>query len=78
MLVTGVNSFIGSHIADQLLIDGYNVRGTVRTLTKGVDLLNHLQKTYGKERFDLIIVEDITAPNAFDEAIKGKAPRCHV
>lgn len=28
-LVTGVNGFIGSHIADQLLSLGYRVRGTV-------------------------------------------------
>lgn len=34
IFVTGVNGFIGSHIADQLLAEGYRVTGTTRDLTK--------------------------------------------
>ena len=35
ILIAGVNGFISSHIAAQLLADGYNVRGSVRGLDKG-------------------------------------------
>ena len=34
VLVTSVNGFIGSHVADQLLARGYHVRGTVRDVAK--------------------------------------------
>ncbi|KAL8801947.1 MAG: hypothetical protein Q9182_004128 [Xanthomendoza sp. 2 TL-2023] len=36
ILVTGVNGYIGSHIAYELLLRGYHVRGTVRDKHKGV------------------------------------------
>ena len=73
VLVTGVNSFLGSHIADQLLTDGYNVRGTVRSKSKGEELLQDFANIYGRGRFELAIVEDIASNYAFDEAIKGKS-----
>ena len=75
VLVTGVNSFIASHIADQFLTDGYNVRGTVRSQRKGDGLKKHFDHTHGKGRFDLAIVEDIALDDAFDEVVKGKLVR---
>jgi nucleoside-diphosphate-sugar epimerase len=71
ILVTGVNSFIASHIADQLLTDGYEVRGTVRSISKGEKLQQHFDATYGKARFELVVVEEITLSGAFNEAVKG-------
>jgi nucleoside-diphosphate-sugar epimerase len=72
ILVTGANSFIANHIADQLLTDGYNVRGTVRSQSKGEELQQYFDDAYGIGKFQLIIVEGITSSDAFDRAIKGK------
>lgn len=71
ILVTGANSFIASHIADQLLIDGFNVRGSVRSEAKGKALQKHFDGAYGVGRFECVIVEDITIDGAFDEAVKS-------
>lgn len=71
ILVTGVNSFIASHVADQLLADGYNIRGTVRSISKGEELQQHFDATYGKGRFEAAVVEDITLSCAFNEVVKG-------
>lgn len=71
ILVTGVNGFIASHVADQLLEDGYRVRGTVRTQTRARPLLEYTNGRYGKDKFELAIVPDVAAEGAFDEAVKG-------
>ena len=71
ILMTGVNSFIASHVADQLLADGYNVRGTVRSISKGEKLQQHFDASYGRGRFEVAVVEDIALSGAFDEVVKG-------
>jgi nucleoside-diphosphate-sugar epimerase len=62
ILVTGVNGFIGSHIADRLLRKGHEVHGLVRK-TSNLDFINgmkvHLH--YG----------DITVPESLKEPVKG-------
>ena len=72
VLVTGVNGFIASHIASQLLEDGYNVRGSVRQLDKGNLMEKVFTSQYGPGRFELVVVEDITQAEAFDDAVKGQ------
>ncbi|OJZ85516.1 hypothetical protein ASPFODRAFT_62154 [Aspergillus luchuensis CBS 106.47] len=64
VLVTGVNGYVASHTADQLLQQGYRVRGTVRDPSKS-RWIEHL-------------VEDMTAPGAFDQAVKGMSGVAHV
>jgi nucleoside-diphosphate-sugar epimerase len=71
VLVTGINGFIASHVADQLLQAGYTVRGTVRTLRKGEFIRNLFAEKYGEDRIELYEVPDISIQGAFDEAIKG-------
>ena len=71
VLVTGANGFIASHVADQLLEDGYNVKGTVRTLDKGQALLEHFQTKYGEGRFELVVVEDIADDAKVKAALEG-------
>jgi nucleoside-diphosphate-sugar epimerase len=44
VLVTGVNGYIGSHVADQLLLAGYRVRGTTREASKAAKLLDIWEK----------------------------------
>jgi nucleoside-diphosphate-sugar epimerase len=71
VLVTGVNGFVGAHVADQLLQQGYRVRGTVRDASKHQWLADRFSQKYGKEKFELFTVQDMSEPGAFDNAVSG-------
>ncbi|KAL0475903.1 hypothetical protein QR685DRAFT_489959 [Neurospora intermedia] len=78
ILVTGCNGLLASHIADQLLAAGYRVRGTVRN----PDKCSYLTSLYsdrhgGPGKFELVEISDVTAPNAWDDAVKGVAGIVH-
>jgi len=72
ILVTGVNGYIGSHVADQLLQAGYRVRGTTRDLEKVKVLKQYWETEYGSGRLEVVVVEDMSHEGAFDEAVKGE------
>ncbi len=74
VLVTGANGYIASHIADQLLEAGYKIRGTVRDAKKSSWLQELFDKKYGSGKFEMVVVEDMKVPGAFDEATKGSLP----
>jgi len=78
VLVTGVNGFIGSHIADAILAAGYKVRGTSRSASKGEAITKILQDKYGSSNFELAVVEEMSAEGAFEEAVKGTSGVVHV
>ncbi|KAI1618352.1 hypothetical protein EDD36DRAFT_480259 [Exophiala viscosa] len=75
VLLTGMNGFIASNIALQLLDRGYIVRGTSRK----ADTVSRLLKQPLFNRFaniiparvQHVIVPDISAKAAFDEAVQG-------
>ncbi|KZT58723.1 NAD(P)-binding protein [Calocera cornea HHB12733] len=69
VLVTGANGYIAVWIVRILLEQGYAVRGTVRSAPKG----DYLKKLFEKEgeKFEYVVVDDITKDGAFDEAVKG-------
>lgn len=71
VLVTGVNGYIGSHIADQLLEAGYRVRGTTRNLEKVKGLNALWEQKYGTGKVEVVVVPDMATEGAFDEAVKG-------
>lgn len=71
VLVTGVNGYIGSHVADQLLLAGYKVRGTARDASKVKWVQDVFDKKYGAGKFEGIIVPNMTAEGAYDDAVKG-------
>jgi nucleoside-diphosphate-sugar epimerase len=73
VVVTGISGFIGSHVADQFLVAGYDVRGTTRTIEKGQVIKKALGEKYGDGRVKLFAVSDISADGAFDEVVKGKS-----
>ncbi|KAJ3178830.1 methylglyoxal reductase (NADPH-dependent) gre2 [Geranomyces variabilis] len=77
-LVTGVSGFIAQHITDQLLKQGYRVRGTARSTTKYAALTDHFTSIYGKERFEIVEVKDLEDHGAFDEAVKAQDLIFHV
>ncbi|TIC91525.1 Aldehyde reductase 2 [Colletotrichum higginsianum] len=78
VLVTGINGFLGSHVADQFLQYGYNVRGTVRDVNKSSWLCDLFDGKYGKGRFELLAVPDITVEGAYNEVVKGTSAFVHV
>ncbi|KAH6613138.1 NAD dependent epimerase/dehydratase [Boeremia exigua] len=78
VLVTGANGFVGAHVADQLLQQGYKVRGTVRDAKKHQWLADLFTNKYGEGRFDLITVKDMKEPDAFDDAVSGVSGIVHV
>lgn len=71
VLVTGVNGFIGSHVADQLLLAGYRVRGTVRSESKGEWVKELFDKKYGEGKVEIVIVANMSQAGAFDAACEG-------
>lgn len=76
VLITGVNGFIASHIADQFLTFGYKIRGTARDAKRGAWTQNFFDNKYGTGNFELVTVADITADDAYDEVIKGVMTPC--
>jgi len=71
VLVTGVNGFLGSHIADQFLIAGFRVRELFVQLPRQKILEKVFVEKHAKGRFEVISVPDITVDGAFDAAVKG-------
>ena len=69
VLVTGANGYLATWITKKYLEAGYSVRGTVRSLSKSA-FLNDKFAHHG-DRFELVVVEDITKDGAFDQAVKG-------
>ena len=70
VLVTGANGYIALWIVKKLLEQGYNVRGAVRSQSKGTSLLDTF-KEYPSDRLQFVVVEDMTKEGAFDEAVKS-------
>lgn len=71
VLVTGVNGYIASHIAEQLLEHGYRVRGTVRDAYKADYMHALFDEKYGEDAFEVQIVKDMATDGAFDEVMEG-------
>ena len=78
VLITGVNGYIASNIADQLLGLGYRVRGTTRNPSNVEALTELFEKKYGMSKFETVVVKDLAHEGAFDEAIKGVSGVAHV
>ncbi|KAJ3852270.1 D-lactaldehyde dehydrogenase [Lentinula lateritia] len=68
ILVTGANGYIAAWIVRTLLNKGYIVKGTVRSEDKGKRLQEIFEK-YG-DKFQFVVVPDITKEGAFDDAVK--------
>ncbi|KAH6866194.1 hypothetical protein B0T10DRAFT_611953 [Thelonectria olida] len=78
ILVTGANGWVASNVADQFLAHGYRVRGTVRDGAKSAWLKEVFDEKYGKHLFELVVVPDMGADDAYNEAIKGVTAVVHV
>ena len=76
VLITGVNGYIASHVADQVIAAGYRVRGTVRSKAKGELMTEVYEKRHGPGKFESIVVPDMAVAHAFDDAVKGTHFKC--
>jgi nucleoside-diphosphate-sugar epimerase len=70
VLIIGANSYVGTHIVDQLLKLDYKVCGTVRNVEQNLWLNTHFAR-YGEHMFELVEVKDISMKGAIDECVKG-------
>lgn len=83
VLVTGVTGFVGSHVAQQLLLHGYKVRGTVRSASNE-SRMNKLreQLTDGLPSDGLPELEffeaDLLKEDIWPQAVAGCQYICHV
>jgi nucleoside-diphosphate-sugar epimerase len=79
ILVTGVNGFLGAHVALKLLAAGYKVRGVVRSKAKA-DALSELIPPEHRSSISFVYVADITTPGAYNavNALDGVTAVCHI
>jgi nucleoside-diphosphate-sugar epimerase len=72
VFVTGVNGLIGSHVVDQLLLRGYNVRGAVRDIEKAKWLKEYFDGVYNDAKFEMVEVPDMTTVGCYDDLLEGE------
>lgn len=75
VLVTGISSFIGTHVADQFLRMGCNVTGTVQIGEKKHYLEHYFQK-YGLHKFNVQEIGYPAEENVYDLVVRGKNSHC--
>ncbi|KFY05594.1 hypothetical protein V492_08424 [Pseudogymnoascus sp. VKM F-4246] len=73
VLLTGGSGFIAAHVLESLLTRGHSVVTTVRSQEKA-DKIKEAYPTYGKDKLDFAIVEDIAQEGAFDKAVISDPP----
>lgn len=71
MLLLGGSGFLGAWILKSLLEQDFNVRAAVRTQAKADYLKNLFIQHSNNSQLEFTLVEDITVPGAFDEAVKN-------
>ena len=71
VLVTGASGYIGLHCIEQLLADGYEVKGSIRSLSRTEEIEDALKKC-GRDLSRLELFEaDLLKPDGWDDAVKG-------
>lgn len=68
--VTGVNGYLGAHVVDRLVQDGYRVRGTVRA-----SKLESSKKSYTSygDTVEIVVADDLVN-DSFPEMFHGTMP----
>jgi dihydroflavonol-4-reductase len=78
ILVTGASSFVGIHTIIQLLEQGYTVRGTIRTLSKEIEVREAVSKyVQANDRLGFKAA-DLEQDAGWDEALHGVEYVLHV
>lgn len=76
VLITGVSGFLGSHVVDQLLKDGYRVRGTSRS-AKVAAVQEAFSSQPGGDRVEIVAIDDIISDD-FSKALEGVSGVLHL
>ena len=69
-LVTGANGFVAAHIIDQLIAEGHQVTGSVRSASKGDQILATHPEYKGKLTF--VVVADYAVEGTWDATFKDE------
>jgi nucleoside-diphosphate-sugar epimerase len=69
VFITGGTGYIGSHVALVTLKAGYQVRLSIRRESQAAKMKEVLQEFSDKLQF--VVIPDITAADAFNDALKG-------
>ncbi|HMX20469.1 MAG TPA: aldehyde reductase [Anaerolineales bacterium] len=78
ILVTGASGFVAIHTVIQLLQQGYNVRGTIRSLSKEADLRRTISNyVQANDRLE-ILSADLSQDAGWDEAMQNVETVLHV
>jgi dihydroflavonol-4-reductase len=71
VLLTGISGYIGNHCAVELLKNGYSVRGSVRNLSKTVQVINSIKNEVDpKDNLEFCEL-NLLSDDGWDEAVKG-------
>lgn len=76
ILVTGANGFIGSHVVDVLLSQGYIVRGTVRSEKPWLNEL--FESKYGAGKFETVNLPTLDDKDALAAVLNSVSGIVHV
>ena len=78
ILVTGASGFVAIHTIVQLLEQGYNVRGTLRTASREAEVRETISKyVQANDRFEILLA-DLEQDSGWDEAMKDVEYVLHV
>ncbi len=77
VLVTGITGYIGQHCAAELLRQGYEVVGTIRSRVKAQSTKEGIVKVAPVEHLNFVEA-DLLSDNGWDEAMKGCTYVLHV
>jgi len=85
VLVTGINGHIGSTVVLRLLEQGFRVRGTVRSMAKGLFMKHILSadSAYGDrshlaDKFQLVEIPDFTSTEAYSSVLDDVSGVVHI
>ncbi|MCF8880356.1 aldehyde reductase [Hyphobacterium sp. SN044] len=78
VLVTGATGFLGQHCILQLIAAGYEVRGTVRSLTREAEVRYALRRGEADNTKLTLVEADLSADAGWDAAVAGCTSVMHV
>jgi nucleoside-diphosphate-sugar epimerase len=73
-LLTGANSFFAAHLINQLVADGHSITGTVRSLSKGDQIVALRRTTCASSKCGNSLSLAVIQNGNFDYVIHNAAP----